>query len=332
MLHYFIAVLDNTLPLTAALSLFFALALQTGGKSARRLCLYILLPGAAAALVYCVLKRTTGIAVREYYDLGAILPSLAGILILLLFSRRIFAQPKAARPPILCLVLLPGTWAAVALPNLLLQPFDFAAGMPSIYNLDFLSMVSGYCLGLLLLLIFGFSLHSAAKNTPPRLLFACCSLALALIAASQALALARILITRNMIPRFSWLMSFVLLDTQNVFPLALSGLILLLALILLARLRHEPVSGGNPAQTRKRKASRRNRRRILILVLICLLASCLGLTVLRGYANQEAEISPPTEVFPANGFVVLALEKISDGNLHRFVYKTKDNVGIRFIV
>jgi hypothetical protein len=31
--------------------------------------------GLLAALIYAVLKRNTGIAVREYYDLGVIIPS-----------------------------------------------------------------------------------------------------------------------------------------------------------------------------------------------------------------------------------------------------------------
>jgi uncharacterized membrane protein len=193
-------------------------------------------------------------------------------------------------------------------------------------------MASGYCLGLLLLIILGFSLYAAGANSPARLLFALCSLCLLVLSASQALDLARILITRNMIPRFTWLMSLVILDMQNVFAFALSGLIFLFVLILLASLGHESIPGSNPAQTRKRKASRRNRRRLLALILSCLLASSLGFTLLRGYENREVEISPPIEVFPANGFVALPLEGIDDGNLHRFVYKTGDNVGIRFIV
>jgi uncharacterized membrane protein len=204
--------------------------------------------------------------------------------------------------------------------------------MASIFNLDFLSMIIGYCLGLLLLLLLGFSLYHVAGKSPRLLLIALCAPCLLVFFASQALTLARILVARNMIPRFSWLMSLVILDLRDGFAFALTGLATLFACILLLRLRHEPLTRINPAQTRKHRAAQRRQRRFLSLILVCLLASSLSLTVLRRYENREAEISPPTEVFSVNGFIVLPLAEIDDGQLHRFVYTAKDGTGIRFIL
>ncbi|MDR2161907.1 MAG: DUF2318 domain-containing protein [Desulfovibrio sp.] len=330
MLHYLIAVLDNTLPAATALALLLFLAGR--GEGARRAFLLGLLPGLGAALVYAVLKRTTGIAVREYYDLGTLLPSLAAAAALPFIAPGIFRRgggeiPFAGR---LCLALLAASWTAAALPDLLLYPPDFFVSMSSPFNAEFLSLVFGYCLGLLLLLLLVASLRALAGTSPPALPAVLFALCLLLVFVSQGLDLIRILLARGMVPRLSWLMSLALLDTRDIFSFAWLSLACLLALPPL--LCGGPHAGANPAQRRKSRAALRGRRRLSVLLLGCVLVCALSLTVLRNQENSEAEISPPLAVSPLDGIIALPLETIDDGNLHRFVYTTRGGVGVRFIV
>ncbi|MDR2504287.1 MAG: Fe-S-containing protein, partial [Deltaproteobacteria bacterium] len=67
-------------------------------------------------------------------------------------------------------------------------------------------------------------------------------------------------------------------------------------------------------------------------IVLCLLISALNITVVRSYANREVEISPPLETFATDGKILLPIEKINDGNLHRFQYKTSGGTAVRYIV
>lgn len=58
----------------------------------------------------------------------------------------------------------------------------------------------------------------------------------------------------------------------------------------------------------------------------------MNLTALQKISKKEVRLSA-AESFTLSGDIVsVPVERVSDGNLHRFEYKTQDEVGIRFII
>jgi uncharacterized membrane protein len=248
--------------------------------------------------------------------------------------RRFRAAGEAGRCERLLAALLLAVWTAYVLPNILLYPFEFAVGMESIFNTDFCWRVIGYCLGLLLMFLLGLGLHAIAGKLPRAFLLAVFAAVLLLFFAKQSLEVAQILVARNMIPRYGWLMAAVIfiLTHVNWFAFALMGFAAFLVGSLMLRVRREPERAGNPALKRKQKAEGRTAFRYSACVLVCLLASSLTITVFREYDNQDVEISPPIELPATDGNIVIPLATINDGNLHRFVHTTPEGTAVRYIV
>jgi uncharacterized membrane protein len=320
-------------------------------SSERKACLaWGALCGMAAAVVYAVLKRTTGFAVREYYDLGALLPSLAASLCLF-FALLPFAFRRTAGTAPAALsgaakihdavfrflsFCMAATWAAYCLPDLFLYPFEFPVGMDTIFNTDFMYKVLGYLLGILLMLLTGAAFYAVAARLSNGVLLFSFAGGLFVMGAFQVLTVAQILLGRNLISRsrYRWLMGPVMwaLNHANWFLYALMVLSALLALLLYIYTKKTPLTGDNPAQVRKAKADARRRVRSCTGLLAGLLAALLSVTVGQSYANRKVELSPPEELPVTQGEIAIPFERVNDGNLHRFVYKASDGTDVRYIV
>ena len=336
MLPYLIKVTNNSLSTVLAISLLLA-ALYRGEPAQKKTYLvWGAVMGTVAALIYAVLKRTTGFAVREYYDLGVLLPSIAASIGLLLTLWRIFTG-KAYRFVlhffILCAV---AGWTAYALPDLLLYPFEFAVGMDTIFNTDFMYKVIGYFLALLVLFLVGMAYFSTASSEKlsPRLILTVLALKILVIGSFNVMTVAQILLGRNMIPRYRWLMKPLmwLLPRVDGFMYATMALALALCVVLFVRVKFAVLEGENPAQRRKVRAGAKRQLRWSVTVMAGLLFSLLTVTVGQSYANRTVELSPPLELPSAEGRIVIPLENVNDGSLYRFVYKASDGTGVRYIV
>ena len=155
MLEYLIKVTNNTLPAVLAGALLLAAnhfgaphrlssdgEVQLKGRGPLRIPLFFggVLLGFAAAAGYAALKRNTGYAVREYYDLGALIPSLAASF----FSLALLPWAPRGRAPFRVAVFCAVTaWSAYCLPSLLLYPFEFSVGMDTVFDTVFLYKVIG---------------------------------------------------------------------------------------------------------------------------------------------------------------------------------------------
>ncbi|MDR2528842.1 MAG: Fe-S-containing protein [Synergistaceae bacterium] len=346
MLEYLIKVTNNTLPTALAVSLLLAAFKNplppTPLRGLRPFKASFLCPSRAfltgfmAALVYAALKRSTGFAVREYYDLGVLLPSLATSCLLLALLWTFLGRGNSApgllsRLAFFCVL---ATWSAYCLPNLLLYPFEFSVGRDTIFDTIFLYKVIGYLSALLLTFLTGWTLYvltpnKKTKKGPSPTFFAV--LALLVMGVFQALTIAQIFLGRNLIPRAKWLTSVVIWGVShgNWFLYALVGLAFLFSLF---RVRETPAEGSNPAERRKKKSEARRQTRLALGALTGLLLSLLTVTVGQSHASRGVELSPPLELPASEGRIVISLEDVNDGNLHRYVYKTSDGTDVRYIV
>jgi hypothetical protein len=266
MLPYLIKVTNNSLSTVLAMSLLLAVLYRSEPGGKKTYLAWGAAIGAAAALIYAVLKRTTGFAVREYYDLGVLLPSIVasiGLSLAFLFAlftsftltRRIFTSSKAYRFVLHFFALwLVAGWTAYTLPDLLLYPFEFAVGMDTIFNTDFMYKAIGYLLALLILFLVGVAYFSTASSDklPSRLVFPTLTLSIVVMVAFEAMTVTQILLGRNMIPRYKWLMGPLmwLLPRVDGFMYALMALAVGLCVALFMRVKSAAPEGENPAQRR----------------------------------------------------------------------------------
>ena len=91
---------------------------------------------------------------------------------------------------------------------------------------------------------------------------------------------------------------------------------------------------SNPAQLRKLKARNRHFRRVAAGVLVCIILCTVILTVVKTNDTKQVELSAP-EAYTVDqdaGVILVPMENVSDGHLHRFEYKTENNINVRWIV
>jgi uncharacterized membrane protein len=115
--------------------------------------------------------------------------------------------------------------------------------------------------------------------------------------------------------------------------------ILLISLILpvtawITNLRGKVIKGefDNPAIFRKNKARARSFRRWSGLVIAGYVCATLSLTVLKAASEREVVLSPaePMQIF--SDTIMIPIDNVNDGHLHRFAYQASDGTAMRFIV
>jgi uncharacterized membrane protein len=340
MLEYLIKIITDTFYVSIVLSFLASLVWKDGVYPFKRDFYRGAALGAAAAFIYAVLKRNTGFAVREYYDLGALCVSSIGALASVVSEARAFrgAAGNAAghfrRFSVLCAV---AGLCAFSLPNVLLHPFDFAVGMDNIWNADFAMRVTGYILGLIISFLTGAALFAISRSAPRRTSFLAAELSLLTVLPKLALSLVRTLIGRNLIPRYKILVRFVMWGTEreNYFVYAMMGVCAVAAVLAIARSLTANFKGENPAEKRRARYMSRLARRFGLSVILGVILSFLTLTVGVAYNSRGVELVPPVELPAADGKITIPLETVNDGHLHRFVHqapKGSSTVGVRYIV
>ena len=165
-----------------------------------------------------------------------------------------------------------------------------------------------------------------------------CALLL-IILVNNASELARFLMARRIIPLWRGLFKVIMaaVNHRNVFIFVGIAIAALLPLILLfgkkiPRSHGETNNALNPAEKRKQRAGLRRLRRYCGLALVLFGFSVFALTALKAWDRQEVALSPP-EPFDLEGEdILIPIERIEDGRLHRFAWNASDGTEVRFIV
>jgi uncharacterized membrane protein len=341
MLEYLIKVTVNTFYIMAPAVLTFAMACRIDRHGDKKYLARGCMAGLIPALIYAVLKRNTGFAVREYYDIGALVFSEVSCLVLsFVLIMRFFSDEES----VLRLKILRGLFfcvgagfVAYCAPNLLLYPFEFSVGMDNIWNTEFALKAAGYAGGLVLMFFVGTGLFNVASNLCDRGLPVILGASFVVILMKEFLTTAQILLGRNIIPRYKWMTSLVMwaLAHENFFLYAMTALCVLSAIFLFVRVRGTPRTGGNPAEVRRARFTARVQVRQCVFVTLGVIVTLLTVTVGATYANRKVELSPPVEIPAAGDEIIIPLDVVNDGALHRFVHKAAKGTSVtdvRYIV
>lgn len=337
MLQYLISITDNTFVPVIILALVSAMFVQSNLYSGKKYLIIGFLLGMLAAIIYAILKRNTGIAVREYYDLGVIIPWCI-IVIPLLISwslRNSFQQPIVKILLAVLTAVTIGLITAQCLPNILLYPFGFDVGMESIFNNDYLFKWVGYGFALLVCGLIGWLIYRLCARLSTRLVMVIATFAIIIFTIQNAINLLQILIVRRFISPQQWMMDLVIfiLAHVNLFTFIFMVLVLLLTVLLYTKAKTTSLVGNNPAQIRKLKASLRRDRRTSLLLMAGVAITAYTVTRARYIFEKGVELTPAEPVtLNADGLIVIPLEQVNDGNLHRYGYQTTDGTLVRFIV
>lgn len=337
MLQYLIKITDNTFIPIIIIALLTATIIKLNAMQCKKIVLIGLVLGFIAALVYAILKRNTGFAVREFYDLGVIIPwTIAAIpLLITIWMSKKHTNTFVKALFVLLTTLSIGLVAAQCLPNLMLYPFEFAVGMDTIFNNDFLFKCVGYGFALIVILLMGIFTYRICNRLSDKLVLVITTLALIIFTIENGINILQIFIVRRFISSQPWMMDLVIfvLGHVNFFIFIFMAIVLFLAMVLYIKSKTTSLVGSNPAQIRKMKAQLRSDRRASLLVLAGVAITAYTVTRARYIFEKGVELSPAEPITPnADGLIVIPLEKINDGNLHRYGFEASDGTVVRFII
>ena len=307
--------------------------------------------GVLAAVALAVVKFNTKLIISSHWNhyIYAVILALTVLILLfcLLFGRKKNARLNAGGA-LLCAAgsLMSATLIFYALPGVLLYPFSFNTMGQGYLSSYYLVRLAGWLGALVLLLIYSRLLAGCASDIKPF------GLAPFLLNAGL-LSFAVYCFGRFFVPwvnRAKWLkwpvkytdeaygwIGDIMMFTANhsmLFIWIMAVLAALLAAVLFRQgtVIREPYD--NPAQLRKLKARNRHWRRMAAGVLACLVLCAVIMTVVKANDTKQVELSAP-EAYTVDkeaGVILVSMENVSDGHLHRFEYKTEKNIDVRWIV
>lgn len=224
------------------------------------------------------------------------------------------------------------------LPDAAAYPWNFDLGGESVWSTDFAFKIIGCILGLLLVVLASVSAYKVIKSSSKLLSRIIIALAVLVNSCYFAGEIVRFLIQRRKItpfnPGYDFFFEFMSFtnNSSSFFVLAVVFLIIVCTVVLF--IRNTKVRGeySNSAQLRKIRAAMRKCRKWAIIYTLCAAMVFVNLTVFHEINNQKPVQAPVEEARIKDGNMIVNLEQVDDGSLHRFGYKTESGVEVLFIV
>ncbi|ATW28862.1 hypothetical protein DCMF_23900 [Candidatus Formimonas warabiya] len=293
--------------------------------------------GIAAAFVLAALEFSTALINREFFNMGILSVALLAEIIFFLLAWGVLA-PKAP-------VFHERIWNGInflmlmalllyCLPDILLYPTEFVMAGESVFSTDFLFKLIGYLGGLFLIVLTGFALSKVGRSLSFQLVRILLTAGLAIQLANQMAMMVQLLLARRIIPMSKGLFALIkpVINHQEYFLYGVLAVTVALPLVLWRKSLNPQETYANPAQHRKIRAAARRQRRWCTVVLAGYVLAVLNLTVVKAYEEREVVLSPAEPMTISGQEILIPLENISDGHLHRFVYTASDGTEVRFIV
>lgn len=337
MLKYLIQVVQNSLTTGILLAMLFALSQLGGKQKQKKWLLWGLSAGVAAALLLAVLKSTTVLINREYFNIGILSVAILSEILFCMLLRGILQKRLPELHERIWSVLyavLAASLLLYALPDIFLYPTEFLMAGQSVFSTDFLYKSIGYLGGLLIVGLSGLALYQVETGLSFRLVRILLTVGLAVNMVKQIATIAQFLLARRMIPMSKGLFEFIKMSVNynDWFLYGIMVITILMPVLLWIKSLHPKDAFSNPAQHRRIRAVSRRQRRWCTVVLAGYLLSILCLTVVRAYDEREAVLSHAEPMNVVGSEIVIPLENVGDGHLHRFIYTASNGTEVRFIV
>ena len=307
--------------------------------------------GVLASVALAIVKYNTNLIISSHWNhyLYAVLLALTLLILLLtiLFGRKENRRTTAGGTLLsLAGALYSATLIFYSLPSVLLYPFSFNTMGQGYLSSYYLVRMAGWLGALILLLIYSRLLSRCALYIKPYGL-------LLVLLNTGLVTFAVYCFGRFFVPwvnrakwlkwpvkytdaAYGWIGDWMMFTANHsmLFIWIVAGIAAVLAVILFRQGTIIKETYDNPAQLRKLKARNRHWRRVAVGLVICLTLCVVIMTVVKTNDTKQVELSAPESytVDEDAGVILVPMENVSDGHLHRFEYRTEKNIDVRWIV
>ncbi len=339
MLKYFVWVVRDLISSGIVFALILALTKLRNVKFQKKGFFISLIIGFVGAIIlatveHCNVVRDKKLLIVNVILLGTILLS---SLIYMIFNLGVLSKKLPTIHGLVVSIsggLFLAPLLAYKLPNVLLYPFHFLIKGQSIFSTDYLYKLIGFLLATVLVFLAVLILYKILVNLPVIYvkvfsIFIIILNGISLFPYMMSPMIVRrwVRVSKSMRKLVVWLYNH-----TDFFSILMIVISLVAAIILFYFSLHNTDSYSNSAEHRKIRAKCRNQRRFVIFFILFYALVLVDLTALQKLSKNEVKLSA-AEPFEIEGDIIsIPLEQVSDGILHRFEYKTSDDVGIRFIV
>jgi uncharacterized membrane protein len=336
MLKYFIQVIENLLAAAILAALLFSALVKndvSGGASdnqkSKKIFLWGCAAGAGAALVLSVLRRTTALINRSIVNAWTLsFAVIAGIIYICIL---VSGKKKGGTA---ITAILAGLLLFYALPTIFLYPTEFLLAGETIFSTDFLFKFIGYAAGLGVVFLSALGIFKAAVGAADSLFRIVLIAGLSVNILNQLTVIVQFLFARRIIRiiRSLFLVVAAAVNHSTVFLFVIMALSFLLPLAVFIKTFAKKEQYANPAEGRKIRAGKIRRRRWAVCAAAGLAVSVFALTTLTALTQRGVVLSPAEPMSIQGDEIIIPIEQVQDGHLHRFVYAAQENIEVRFIV
>ena len=354
MLTYLINVTGDLLTIAIVTGVILAFADHFFGEKARSITRCGLILGVIAAAIRAYITNTRrlvgGWKVGVYGYTAALVLFVILVVVYILFIKGRKEEQKGISAFLSSDICLSAVIALIitayfygALPNVLVYPFKFDIGTSSILSTDFLFRLGGYLLGLIISFVSALAAYkitslAAKKGYEKHLSLSFLGLNL-LYAVNNFARLMLVLIPRKIIQSKA-LFKFAAASNNQSSYYTYLAFILILALAAMLWVRSKTVKEPyrTKAEHRKQLAMWRTGRRYGVVTICCMILAILCSTwfvKLNTEEIREAPVEDPVIIKSASGedeTLMIPVDAVSDGHLHRFGYTTDDGHLVRMII
>ena len=304
--------------------------------------------GILASVVFSYVKNTSNriISSRWNHEIYLVImaATLLFVLFLLLFGRK--KESAGVGSVLFCLAgaAVSAAWIFFKLPGVLGYPFNFNTMGNGYLSWYYIQRLIGWALALIILAIYARLVYECAlqiKNVkiPCTVLvlgtlwnaFYCfCYFFVPWVSRAKWLNWP----VRYSAEEFGWVRTLTQFASRNsmVFIWVTAALVLLFLVFFFTENTRVTEPYDNPAQHRKLRARNRRHRRLSVASAVFLLLVGITLSEVKAYDTRVIELSPPETYQVEGDEVLVSMESVNDGHLHRFEYRTENNVDVRWIV
>jgi len=214
-----------------------------------------------------------------------------------------------------------------------LFPVNLLISSSDLVSLDFFMKVVGLLLGVFLIWLTGLTVLRAGRALRPQIIINLLFIQIGVIMAKQLVVIIQVMMVRKILV-INGLMTIIgpIINHEVWFLYGLLVVTLFLPVVLLLQRKPSKLEGLNPAQYRKILIGTRKKMRwgaaVTLSVVVVFFCSAVG----KGYADEKVELVPAVPVVSEQGQVLIPLEQVSDGHLHRFSYQSSTGEIVRFII
>jgi uncharacterized membrane protein len=293
--------------------------------------------GGVCGAVLAFLRYTTALVNREFWNMGILsVAACGGILMVaaiwLLLPRGLSEAPRRA----VCALsfILAAAVVFYATPDVFLYPTEFVMAGQSVFSTDFLFKLVGYLAGVLAVALTAVAVFKAGKHAPRRLLQILLSAELLVAVVHYGSTVLQLLVARRIIPLSHELFEFIKLTINHSVYFLYAALALAAALVWKSWADSRALKDAypNPAERRKDVAGGKRLRRWCAVALAGFVLAVLCATAIKDFNEKEVVLSPAEAYETSGDDILVAIENVNDGHLHRFNYKASDGTEMRFII